>query len=103
GSGRSARFEVAIASGYAAIVSWIHPWQGVTLILILAGVAAFKRTRRVAVACGTVALAASLPLVYYYALPHVDGAWAAARAQNNLSFDVWVAPAVLLPLGLPAL
>ena len=100
---RSARTEIAVAAVAAGLASWIHPWQGATLVLILAGVVATERTRRAALVCGGVALATGLPLAYYALLPHLDAAWATGQAQNNLSFDGWVAPAVLLPLGLPAL
>lgn len=100
---RSIARQVAVAAGGAALAGWIHPWQGATLLLILAGVVLSERTRRTVVVCGVTAVVAGLPLAYYGLLPHIDAAWATGQAQNNLSFSGWVAPAVLLPLGLPAL
>lgn len=100
---RPIRTHIAVAAGAAGLAAWIHPWQGATLVLILAGVVATERTRRALVVCGVAGIATCLPLAYYALLPHLDAAWATGQAQNNLSFSGWVAPALLLPLGLPAL
>jgi hypothetical protein len=97
---RSPRADLAIACGAGALAAWLHPWQGATLLLIVLSVAALDRSRRVAIACGTVAAAVCLPLAYYLALSHFDAAWSAARAQNDLVPSAWwAALAVLAPLG----
>ncbi|MBV9212480.1 MAG: hypothetical protein JOZ25_02415 [Actinobacteria bacterium] len=103
GRGRPVYADVAIAGGAGAVAGWLHPWQGVTVVLVAAGLAALERTRRATLVCAAVAAVACLPLLYYYALPRIDHAWSVAQAQNNLMFGAWVAPAVLLPLGVPAL
>jgi hypothetical protein len=63
-----------LAAGAALLASWLHPWQGITLILIftgLAGVGRFRHWRALAVP----AIGAALPLAYYYLLSHHDPAW----------------------------
>jgi hypothetical protein len=106
GTNRSHRFrraQIAIAAAAAAGSSWLHPWQGVTVVLILGGLIALERSRRAMVACGGPLVAACLPLAYYYALAHTDQAWSTAQAQNSHAVPAWVALAVFLPLALPAL
>ena len=65
---------VALAAVTALIASWLHPWQGVTMILIFAGLAAWRRGRGWLV-LALPAVAAGLPLAYYYLLAHSDPAW----------------------------
>jgi hypothetical protein len=103
--GRSPLAEIGVAAGAAALAGWIHPWQGATLLVIFFGLAATERSRRALAACAVAGLAICIPLAYYWALPHLDAAWAAARVQNNLGgyFGGWVAVALLGPLALPAL
>lgn len=102
---RSARAEIGVAAAAAAFAGWIHPWQGATLLAIFFGLAATERTRRAVIACAAAGLAICIPLAYYYALPHLDAAWAAARVQNDLGgyFGGWVAAAFVGPLAVPAL
>ena len=103
-TGRAAPAEIAIAALAAAIAGWLHPWQGATLLIVFAALAALERTRAALVACAAAAAGALLPLVYYYVLPHIDDAWAAARASNSAAgFGWWVAPATLGPLSVAAL
>ncbi|MGH2857770.1 MAG: hypothetical protein ACRDMJ_09820, partial [Solirubrobacteraceae bacterium] len=58
----------------ALLASWLHPWQGITLVLIFAGLAAAQRFRDWP-ALALCAIAAAAPLVYYYLLSHGDPAW----------------------------
>ena len=58
----------------ALLASWLHPWQGITLIIIFAGLAVWSRLRH-AVPLALPAIAAALPLAYYYLLSHHDPAW----------------------------
>jgi hypothetical protein len=63
-----------VAALAALIASWLHPWQGITLILIFIGLAVLQRFRNwfdLAVP----AIGAALPLGYYYVLSHRDSAW----------------------------
>jgi hypothetical protein len=58
----------------AGIGSWLHPWQGITLLVIFAGMAVAQRRGRWP-ALILPAIAAGLPLIYYYLLSHTDPAW----------------------------
>jgi hypothetical protein len=99
---RSLGAETAIAAGAAALAGWLHPWQGVTVLIVVVALAGLDRSRRAFLVCGIVGLAACLPLVYYYVLPHIDDAWSAARDRSELDFSAWVMPTMLLPLAIPA-
>jgi len=71
-----------VAAAAAMLVSWLHPWQGALLELILAGLAATGRRgdlRRLV----PVALATGTPLLYYLLLAKLDPAWKLA-AQNEI-------------------
>jgi hypothetical protein len=71
----AARTGPLVAAALASLVaSWLHPWQGITLIVIFAGLAVWRRLRSV-LALAVPALGAALPLVYYYVLGHTDAAW----------------------------
>jgi hypothetical protein len=85
---------ITLATAAALIASWLHPWQGVTLILILAGLVALRRGRGVTTLAAP-ALAAALPLVYYYALSHADPAWSLASTYEATRR----APAITLIVG----
>jgi hypothetical protein len=85
---------LALATGAALIASWLHPWQGVTLILILAGLAGLRRGRG-ALTLALPAVAAALPLLYYYVLSHADPAWSLASTYEATKR----APAITLIVG----
>jgi hypothetical protein len=55
---------VTLAAAAALIASWLHPWQGVTLILILVGLIVLRRGRGT-MTLAALAIAAALPLLYY--------------------------------------
>jgi hypothetical protein len=81
-SSSSDRRSVSVAALGGMLVSWLHPWQGVTLLLILAGLAVWGG-RRDWPLLGIPALATLLPLVYYLLLSRLDSAWKLA-AHNEL-------------------
>jgi hypothetical protein len=85
---------VTLATAAALTASWLHPWQGVTLILILAGLAVLRRGRG-ATTLAAPALGAALPLVYYYVLSHADPAWSLASTYEATRR----APAITLIVG----
>jgi hypothetical protein len=93
GDGPRAR-SAALATAAALIASWLHPWQGVTLILILLGVAVLRRGRGWAT-LAVVAVAAALPLLYYLVLSHTDPAWSLASTYEATRR----APAITLLAG----
>jgi hypothetical protein len=72
---RGALLACALAAGFAA---WLHPWQGITLIVIFVVVALWQRFEGGLVLI-VPAIAAGLPLLYYYWLEHSDPAWRLAR------------------------
>jgi hypothetical protein len=79
---------IAIAG---ALVSWLHPWQGITL-LVLVPVAMvwarrFDRWRVVVLPL----LATALPLIYYLALSRTDSAWHRVSQPNHFAhFGSWL-------------
>jgi len=77
-----ARRPLAAACGCGLLASWLHPWQGATLLLVLLGLAAWEG-RRGARVLWLPALATALPLAYYELLPHIDSAWKLA-AHNEI-------------------
>ncbi len=87
--------RAAVLSAFAALLaSWLHPWQGVTLILILAGLALLRRGRGWR-ALAVPAIAAALPLAYYWLLSHTDAAWSLAGTYEATRR----APAITLLVG----
>ena len=93
GDGPPVRSAV-LATGAALIASWLHPWQGVTLILILGGLFVLRRGRGWAT-LASVAIAAALPLLYYWVLSHSDPAWSLASTYEATRR----APAITLLVG----
>jgi hypothetical protein len=69
-----ARGPLLLAAGASLLSAWLHPWQGITLLVIFAGLAAWSRLRR-ALPLAVPAVGAALPLAYYYVLSHHNAAW----------------------------
>ena len=99
--GRSPRWY-ALWTGVAGLVaSWFHPWQGMTLLVIVAGLVAWDRFDRRYLALSVPVLLTIAPLLYLFALSHTDSSWATASAfhPNYRHFGLWLvlglAPAVL--------
>ena len=63
-----------LAALAAGLASWLHPWQGITLVLIFVSLAVWQRLAHWR-ALAVPAVAAALPLLYYYLLSHNDAAW----------------------------
>lgn len=97
------RPPVALLAGVGAagvVVAWLRPWQGATLILIVLGVAAWRRERRWLGTLAALCAATALPLVYYYLLGRLDPAWRAANALIGREFPrPWALAAALLPIA----
>ncbi len=84
-----------------ALASLLHPWQGVTLIVIFAALAAWRRCDLVALSVP--AIGAALPLGYYYLLSHTDPAWKLASHYEVIPrLPALVLIAGLSPLALVA-
>lgn len=91
---------VAPAMGFLA--SWVHPWQGEVLLVIIGGVELLKL--RQSLRAGLVrslrlpaltVLATAVPLVYYGLLGHIDLAW---RLGQNALLHSWPLGRILVPL-----
>lgn len=117
------RGQIAWAPGLlAALAASLHPWQGELMILIIVGsellglrnaarssraggpraVWRALREPRCALALLTLTLVA-LPLLYYFALGHLDPVWTAGQAHSKHAFS-WTAPLIAgAPLALFAL
>lgn len=101
-----------LAAGAALLVSWLQPWQGATLALIVVGVEAvrYRRTRaRPPLGdLGAVLAAIALPAIYYLALSHFDDAWRLAGEANRAGampawrWPWWAMALTLAPLAAPA-
>ncbi|MGI9184306.1 MAG: hypothetical protein ACR2GZ_04960 [Solirubrobacteraceae bacterium] len=84
----------AVALLASAGSSWLHPWQGITLIVIYVGLAVWRRLQGV-LTLALAALGAALPLGYYYLLSHGDPAWRLASHYEVIAR----LPALALLLG----
>jgi hypothetical protein len=100
--------RLGLAAGCGLLAAWLQPWQGATLILVLAGAEALslRRGRSVTGAVRDLALpvaAAAAPLVYYFVLSRTDASWELAGTVNDFPrWPWWVTVLGLLPLALPA-
>jgi hypothetical protein len=101
--GRTARWYGLWTAAAGLAVSWLHPWQGGTLLLILVGLVVWSgpRQRRYLVLGGP-ALATLAPLLYYFVLSHVDPTWEAKSEIELPLFALWVVIVGLGPLVIPA-
>lgn len=102
---RGDRRALTFAAGAALLCAWLHPWQGITLGLIVLGLGALRRRRVEGAALVLMLLALALPLAYYGLLEHADAAWRMASHNEQgprlpaTVLLVCVAP--LLALALP--
>jgi hypothetical protein len=78
----SPRGATVVAAIAGALVSWLHPWQGVTLLGVLAGLFIVKPPRRRYVALLIPAAATALPLLYGFVLSHADPNWREFQART---------------------
>jgi hypothetical protein len=83
------------AMAAALLASWLHPWQGITLIVIMAGLGVLRRGAGWP-ALTLVALCAAGPLGYYGLLSHTDPAWRLASQYEVIPR----LPALVLLAGL---
>ena len=108
---RGGRGTLALAAVGSLLVMWIQPWQGATLLLIIAAVQAWRYRRsgeRPRAALLLVFALGALPAIYYFVLSRADPAWRLASeangpgAQAEWTWPWWAMVLVLLPLALPA-
>ncbi len=93
------------APALGALASWLHPWQGEALILIVIGAELILRAgadrrgkSRAAIALPAVTvIATALPLLYYLALAHADPQWGIAQAQSKHTYPLTTIALALAP------
>lgn len=100
---RSVRWYAAWTAVGGAVTSWLHPWQGLTLLAILTGLIVWGRFGRAYVRLAVPALITLLPLLYYQLLTRTDSAWNTVSGPNGMPhLGVWLfvglVPLVLLAL-----
>lgn len=102
---RRARTLWATSAG-ALFVSWIHPWQGATLALVVVGVEGrhFLRSHKLPPSGILAVLAAfALPALYFLLLTKLDPVWQVYHRQAGWEGKEWLPLALAIgPLALPA-
>jgi hypothetical protein len=100
---RQQRFAL-LPAAFALLASWLHPWQGGQLILVLVGGELLaprsmlgRSTKRPLRLPAVTLAAAALPLLYYALLQRADPAWRFAASVTP--HRQWPLPDVLLPLA----
>jgi len=107
--GTASRWVVARTALIGALVTWLHPWQGETLIAVYAGLVVWRALderagpvrspvpyRALVVVIG----ATALPALYYLLLSRIDPGWAVSE-RSSVSAATIPAPVLLccvLPL-----
>ncbi len=97
---RARRHWTALASLAGLLVSWLHPWQGLTLLGIIGGLFVFRPPRRRYLAVATPVVATLLPLIYGLLLSRADPSWRLFQ-QQSLVFGTapwWALLAAVGPL-----
>ncbi len=99
------RLTIVGTSAACAAISWIHSWQGATVLLVMVAVLVVRKPHRVHAALALPLAAALSPLIYQYLLTRLDPAWEIARHVNDRPDLVVFTPqlAVLGPLAAAAL
>ena len=77
------RTWLAAASGL--LVAWVHPWQGMVLLGIVAGAALWDRRRETLARLALPAAATLAPLVYFLVLARIDEAWGEGSELGGVS------------------
>lgn len=74
--------RLLLTAGIGMAVSWLHPWQGETLLLVTAVMLIRARFARPSWNLLVPAVATALPLGYYFVLSRGDVAWRIAETQS---------------------
>jgi hypothetical protein len=104
GEGRSRRWYLGWTTAAGVAVGWVHPWQGATLIAILAGLVLWGRFAPRYRVLALPAVATALPIIYLFLVSKLDDDWVIFAEQNAGDHPpVWVVLAAFAPLALPAI
>jgi hypothetical protein len=107
-AGARSRPALARTIAISLLVTWLHPWQGETLIAVYAGLVVWRRLDERAgaprrpvpwAALGLLIAATALPALYYLLLSRLDAAWAVSE-HNSISAAT-IPAAVLLTCVVP--
>jgi hypothetical protein len=104
--GRSA-LPYALGTGAAGLlVSWLHPWQGLTLLVIVLALAAWSRFDRRFLVLAVPVAATAAPLAYFALLTRTSSSWSQFSHPNTHPhvgtwFFLGLAPALLALPGVP--
>ena len=93
-----------VPPAFAALASWLHPWQGEELILILLGaeLVLWPAGHRLRGPLLATVVAGAAPLAFYIVLGHADPAWEAAQAATHTQWPFHVVAFSLAPLVVAA-
>jgi hypothetical protein len=102
--GRSGRWYAAWAGVAGLIASWLHPWQGMTILIIVGALVLWSRLDRRYLSLAVPVALTVAPLAYFFVLSRTDSSWADVSAPNDFPHvGAWLflglAPAAL---ALPA-
>lgn len=99
-SSRARRHWTALAGLAGLLVSWLHPWQGLTLLGIIGGLFVFRPPRRRYLAVATPVVATLLPLIYGLLLSRTDPSWRLFQQQSTAfgTASCWALLAAVGPL-----
>jgi hypothetical protein len=97
---RSVGGWTAVAAASGLLVSWLHPWQGLILLAVVAALVVIRPPRRRYLVLAAPTLATLLPLIYGVVLTRSDASWRAFQAQTMTTGTVpaWALLASLGPL-----
>jgi len=102
---------LVLATALTLLVTWLQPWQGATLALIVVAVEAWRwrsERERPAAALAWIPVAAGTAAAYYAALGNLDPSWEmagkanAAGSQPGWSWPWWAIALTVAPLAIPA-
>lgn len=92
--------HVAAVTSVGLLTSWLHPWQGLILLVVVAGLVVWGRFSRRYCILWVPALGVTLPLAYYLALSKLERAWEIAAKQNEFPhLPLWIIVIGLAPIA----
>jgi hypothetical protein len=90
-AGRSTAWYSIPTAAAGLLVSWLHPWQGLTLLLLVGGVVVWGRLWNSLRVLVIPVAATAAPLAYFFALSHTQSSWNMVSKPNHFShFGLWL-------------
>jgi hypothetical protein len=94
---RSRAAHVLGLSAIGLTVAWLHPWQGLVLVLVVGGAALWGRLERRYFALAVPVAATLVPIAYYFVLQHTNDIW--HNAGHVTGFHGYHALELIVVLG----